>query len=335
MKYKILILTLILILGISAVSAAELSQNQIYSASKNVKTYIDKTGTLPNSVTINNKAYSMNEYEYAICKSIVAKDAGKTSNIQIKINIKDPSKPSGSDILQTITRKQYVTMSKNVINYIDKNGQSPNYINLGTKKIQHQTFIYGMSKVGAYVQDNKKLPTTLSLNVKSSNTINKKVPTLTSSPPNPDIHVSSMNTKDFLVGATNVKNWIDNNGKLPNYVTINGVQYDMPTYFGMASNVIASQGIGALGNKIPIYYVNPPLNSKGNEVSGIVYNTQYYDMAGRSSDFCVKNGRVPSTIGLGQVDFNFETSVYLFSKVLDYYNKYGVMPNYIDINYIR
>jgi hypothetical protein len=314
------------------VSAADLSQKDIYSASKSVKNYVDKNGVLPNFVTIKGKQYSMPEYEYMVSKAIITKDSGKNNNIKIKTNIKHPSKPSGDNINQVITRKQIVTISKNTVNFIDKNNQAPNFVTLGTKKIQYQTYIYGVARVGTFLNDNNKMPNTLTLNVKNSHSMNKKMPTIS---PAPDNHVSFMATQDFLNGATNVKNYIDTHAMLPNFVTIAGKQYDMPSYFAMASNVIASQGVGALSNQIPVYYINAPVLPKGDLISSHVPKSFYYDMSMRSADFCSKNGRAPSTIAFERVDMDYYTTLYMFSKVLDSYNKNKVMPESVFIQTMK
>ena len=335
----IILILIVLLTTINITCAAELSQNQIYSASIIVKNYVEKNGQLPNYVMISGKEYSMNEYEYLICKSIVTKYNGKTSNIKIKTNITNPSNPFGDSISKTITKKQFVTMSKNVVNFIDKNNQAPNFVYFGTKKIQHQTFIYGMSRVGTFIRNNKKMPASLLLNVKNTHSMNKNTQITPAMNRNAQTvfnngSVSFMNTKTFLNASTNVKNWIEANGKLPAYVTISGKQYNMPNYLGMASNAIASYSIYTLGNELPISNISDPVRPYGNNISTTITSLQYYDMAQRTSDFCVKNARAPSTVGLGNIEINYQTTIYLFSKVLNYYNKNSGMPNYVQINTI-
>ena len=333
-----LILTVTIFTAVEVTNAAELSQNQIYSASKNVKNYIEKNGQLPNYIMINGKEYSMNEYEYMICKSIVTRNNGKTNNIQIKTNITNPSNPSGDSISQTITKNQFVAMSKNVVNYIDKNNQSPKFVYVGSKKIQHQTFIYGMSRIGTFIGNNKKMPTGLALNVKNTNSINKNIPIKvlneTINTTNITNTINTMNTKTFLNASTNVKNWIEANGKLPAYVTISGKQYSMSIYLGMASNAIASYQINALKDILPISNAKEPLKPYGDNITGTINSSQYYDMAKRTNDFCVKNGRAPSAVGLEKADMNYQTTVYLFSKILDHYNKNNTMPSNMQIKTI-
>ncbi len=161
------------------VKPTKLSQTTIWSASKSVKNYAEKYGKLPNYVTISSAKYSMPEFLHLVSKSIAYKCLKSTNTVKIEYNAKNPSKPTGNSIKSTISKANYYDIAKRTCLYVEKYDQAPNYVSSKYGKLQYQTLIYGLSKIGAYIGTYKKLPSSLSLNIKSSNSINKNIPKYT------------------------------------------------------------------------------------------------------------------------------------------------------------
>ena len=154
----------------------ELSQSAIFEASKVVKSYVVKNGKLPNSVTISDIKFSMPEYQYLVSRAIALKYSKSSSSVTIIWNVKNPSKPSGSNIKKTISKSRYYDLAKRTYKFISKNKKAPNYINSKYGKIQYQTAIFGLAKVAAYISSHNKVPPNLSLNVKKNSKLNKYKP---------------------------------------------------------------------------------------------------------------------------------------------------------------
>ncbi|MCL2116248.1 MAG: putative glycoside hydrolase [Methanobrevibacter sp.] len=157
-------------------TSSSLSQSLIWAASKSVKNYVEANGKLPNYVTISNKQYSIPDFMNLVSRAIVLKNSGSNSNVAIKLNVKNPSKPSGVSINKNIPKATFVTLAKNIHNYIAKNNEAPNFVSSSYGKIQYQAILYGFAKVGNYIGANNKLPAYLSLNVKSTSSLNKNLP---------------------------------------------------------------------------------------------------------------------------------------------------------------
>ncbi|MDR2967307.1 MAG: putative glycoside hydrolase [Methanobacteriaceae archaeon] len=154
-----------------------LSQSNIISAANSVKNYANKNGKLPDSVTISGYKFSMPEFTYLLSKTIENQHKKSNSKVTVKYNIKNPSKPSGTNINTKIHSKNYRDYAVRTIKFIDKYNQVPNYINaLKASKIQYQTSIHMFSSVLSYTNSKKKLPSYVTVNIKSSNSINKYVP---------------------------------------------------------------------------------------------------------------------------------------------------------------
>jgi hypothetical protein len=126
----------------------------------------------------------MPEFMNLVTRAIVLKNSGSSSNVAIKANVKNPSNPSGVSINKDIPKVTYCTLAKNIYDYIAKYNQAPNFVSSSYGRIQYQTILYGFAKIGNYIIVNNKLPTLLSLNIKSSNSLNKNIPYMTNNPGN-------------------------------------------------------------------------------------------------------------------------------------------------------
>lgn len=155
-----------------------LAKSSITTAANSVKNYADKNKKLPDYVTISGYKYSMPEYTYLISKAVANQYKKSEAKVTVKYNIKNPSKPSGTNINTKIYAKDYYNYAIKTIKFIDKNKQAPNYISgLKGSKIQYQTAIYMFSSILSNVNKNGKLPSYVNVNIKSSNSINKYTPT--------------------------------------------------------------------------------------------------------------------------------------------------------------
>ncbi|MCZ3366835.1 MULTISPECIES: pseudomurein-binding repeat-containing protein [Methanobacterium] len=141
----------------------------------------------------------------------------------------------------------------------------------------------------------------------------------------------SFNTSDIQSAAAKVKAYIETNHKLPNYVTIGTTQVTMPAFLKLMV-----KGLIQINSKIttPIILktVNNPQNSTGSFTKGNINKTSYMDIAQRINSFIDSNGLAPNyaTTGLGKVQY--EQLVYMFSKILNYYNTNKALPSYVSMD---
>lgn len=153
----------------------KVSQSSVISAAKKVKKYADKNKKLPNSVTIGKYKYSMPEFYYMMAKTISYKNKNVKSTIDIKYNVKNPSKPTGSWVKGKIYSYYYSIYANKVIKYMDKYNKAPNtVVTAGKNKMQYQTNVYLFAK--ALSSTKNKLPYYVTLNIKAGNPINKYLP---------------------------------------------------------------------------------------------------------------------------------------------------------------
>lgn len=158
-------------------SSKSVSQSGVISASKNLKKYVKTNKRLPKYVTVEGSKYSVPEFTYLMTKTIENKKKKVYSKVNVKYNIKNPSKPAGTTIRSKIYLSKYYSYALKTTKYINKYKKIPNFITASSrKKIQYQTAVYMFASVLNYNYYYKKLPKYVSVSVSKSHKLNKYVP---------------------------------------------------------------------------------------------------------------------------------------------------------------
>ncbi|KZX14031.1 pseudomurein-binding repeat-containing protein [Methanobrevibacter curvatus] len=304
----------------------------IYSASVSIKKYVSKNGRLPNYVSINGNKVAMSDVLYLQSKAILNYKNGKTGSINIEY-INNPKSPSSSKLIKgSLTKNDYIKVANAVINNINKNGAAPNYVTTKLGKIQFQTIVYGFSKVVAAITH--RLPNYLTLNIKSSSNINKKLPvynrisstpSIPSNPPNistPSIPSTpstpslpsapstpskpiSLSIDEIKLVAINLKDYMDkHNFKLPNSITIGSKEYNSAQYLYLLSTAINNINNKDISN-ITVITVKQPSSPLATNIKKDLSKTNYLDLSLRVSNFIKSNGVAPNyaSSDLGRIGF--------------------------------
>lgn len=319
-----------------------LTQNQILAASKTVNSYLKKYGKLPNYVTIGGYKFSMNEYAYMLSKTIYYKYNKKTTKITIKYDINNPSKPAGVNIYGKLTKAQYYTYSKNLFAYMDKYKKAPNYSTTKLGKIQYQTAVYALNKVVYYAATHKgTLPSTLSLNVKKTNKINKNLPKYTRpdytpvTPPasggNSDSSSNTVSLSDIKDAASRVNAYVNQNDVLPKYVEIGGKQYTMPKFLYLLTAALANINSGSSKGITPIS-VNNPVKPTGKSINGKMSKATYLSLAKNITNYIKKNKKAPNYANSPLGTIQYQTLISEFSKIIEYVANNNKLPSSVTIN---
>lgn len=324
-----------------------LSQSSVLAASKSVYNYINKYKKLPNYVTIAGYKYSMSEYMYILSKTLTYKYNKITSSIKVKYEVKNPSKPSGNSIKGTISSKTYYSYAKNIVNYIEKNNRAPNFVTSSLGKIQYQTAIFGLNKVLNYLYARGKLPTTLTISVGSSSSLNKNLPVYNRN----SSSLASSNTQaagSSSVGSTSkptklsqsaifqasrtVKSYVLQYGKLPNYVTISGYKFSIPEDTYLVSKAIVYKCLKK-SNSITIKWnVKNPPSPSGVTIKKTFSKAKYYDLAKRTFKYIDSNNKIPNYVSSSYGKIQYQTAVYGFARIGDYISRYSKIPTSLSLS---
>ena len=130
--------------------------------------------------------------------------------------------------------------------------------------------------------------------------------------------------------ATKVRNYIEANHRLPNYVAINGTNVTMPQFLELETTALLQINAGN-NNVIPLRSVSAPTSSKDTIKAGNIYKTEYLKIANSVKSYIDSNGKAQGyayQTSLGTY-LGYQNLVYMYSRILDYYNKNGKLANYV------
>ena len=132
------------------------SKETIYKIAETVKEYVDKNQKIPSKVD----GYTYPEYTFLLAKAIYKPN----KDINKKKGIKSPSKPSGSNFNKKIQYDDYVTLAKNLVNFVNKNNTLPNYIKYGKYQVRVKVYVDAFARiVNYYHTHNNKYPSYVSI----------------------------------------------------------------------------------------------------------------------------------------------------------------------------
>ena len=132
---------------------------------------------------------------------------------------------------------------------------------------------------------------------------------------------------DIKIAASRVKAYIESNQKLPDYVKVGTRQVTMPQFLKLVTAGLLKVKSGSKSS-VTLKSVGSPMNPTQNLKNGNIYKTEYLVMAGRILSFINAGGNAPnySSSTLGKIQY--ESIVYMYSRIMNYYGTKNVLPSY-------
>ncbi|GAB6056243.1 hypothetical protein JCM15415_15590 [Methanobacterium movens] len=322
---------------------------QINAAATNVKKYYDTNKKLPSTVTINNQQITLNQFLYLLTTATINLNTGKTTPITPK-NINTAPNPSENARQGTITKTAYLDLAQRIKTFMDNNNHAPNFATTTLGTTRYETQIYAFSRILDFYQTNKYLPNTVTIipGIKINTGVTPPVvppvtpepedPPVTPepedppviNPPTPDPVTSNFTLAQINAAATNVKKYYDTNKKLPSTVTINNQQITLNQFLYLLTTATINLNTGKTTPITP-KNINTAPNPSENARQGTITKTAYLDLAQRIKTFMDNNNHAPNfaTTTLGTT--RYETQIYAFSRILDFYQTNKYLPNTVTI----
>lgn len=345
--------------GLSSVT--KFSTKDIANAATELKKYVEKYGKLPDYLTLCGEKLSMSDFLYLLAKSIVNTNSGNSADITAK-DVKDPTSPSGSVTSGQLSKTNYMDLAKRVVSFIESNNRAPNYGSSSLGNIKFQTMIYGFAKIVDFFGTNNRLPNYVTFEKATSTSLNKIIPNYSgsngltvsgsssgnnsggSSGNNNSNNSTGNNTgsnsssSSGTISLANIKDagarieaFVNTNGVLPNYVEIAGKQYSMTEFLYLAASAIVNINKGLTSDITAKTFKNAS-SPTGSSISGNIYKSDFVDLASRVASYMLKNGQAPNYGSSSLGKMQFQTMVLAFSKILEFAQSEGRLPNYLTLN---
>ncbi|MGB9980068.1 pseudomurein-binding repeat-containing protein [Methanobacterium sp.] len=145
------------------------------------------------------------------------------------------------------------------------------------------------------------------------------------------VNVNNITVDQIKEAAARVKSFIETNSRLPAYVHINNLQFKISDFLLLMTENVLQINRG-IPKSLTLKDINAPKNSTGSFKSGTLTKTTYIDVTNRISQFINSNGVAPNyaTTNLGKI--SYESLVYMYSKILSFYNTNNRLPNSVSMD---
>jgi len=133
---------------------------------------------------------------------------------------------------------------------------------------------------------------------------------------------------DIRNAASKVKVYIESYKKLPDYVQVGTRQVTMPQFLNLLTAGLLKVKSGLTSSSVTLKSVGSPMKPTQSLKTGNIYKTEYILLAGRIASFINSNGKAPnySSSTLGKIQY--ESLVYMYSRIMNYYGTKKILPNY-------
>jgi len=291
--------------------------SEIADAALRVKNYVETNKCLPDTVEVGGVSVNIAQYLYLACQATVQISSGDLADIVLE----SESVPAGfCEEMSSgqIVTGDYLDLAERIIGFMDENHQAPLYGLNGLGKISYQSLTYMYTRILVFTADNDALPNYAV--VKPWSTANIPI-TGTSSTD------TTFTISEIADAALRVKNYVETNKCLPNYVQMGEDQLNMAQFLYLAAKATLQLNSGNTAS-ISLKNEAVPTSSYEELSSGNLLRADYVDFAQRIVSFMDANNKAPEygLVGLGKI--SYQSQVYLFARVVNFYGANGVLPNY-------
>lgn len=135
-----------------------------------LKKFIAEQNRIPNTVTIGGTTYSSAEFLYLMSQAIYQIGNSNTNAVSVISGVKEPASPFGDTISsKELYKADFITVAKNVANYIKNNKQAPNYASSAVGNIIYSELVDSFSRILAFYGSNSNsLPNYVTVTYSSS-----------------------------------------------------------------------------------------------------------------------------------------------------------------------
>ena len=128
--------------------------------------------------------------------------------------------------------------------------------------------------------------------------------------------------------AARIKAYSETNHVLPNYVTIGTTQVKMPDFLRLMTTSLLQLNSG-IKTPVTLKSTNSPVKPTGDIVNGMIDKAGYLKIAQNIKSFIDANGFAPNyaTSSLGRIQY--ESTIYMYSKILNFYKTNKYLPVYV------
>lgn len=145
-----------------------------------------------------------------------------------------------------------------------------------------------------------------------------------------NVSAANLTVEEVCLASSGVKNYTEaNNNKLPNHVVVSDKNSTMPSFLRTLTTTTVQLNSGVT-TPVNITNVNNPTGPSGT-ATGIVYKSEYVQIANNINNFINNNGAAPNFASSSRGNIRYESLVYMYSRIVNWYYVNGELPNYVTV----
>lgn len=130
--------------------------------------------------------------------------------------------------------------------------------------------------------------------------------------------------------AKSVKTYYETYKKLPSYVTISSKHVTMSNFLYLLTSSVINLNSGSTAS-ITAKTVNAPTAPKGTFKHGNILKTEYVKLASNIKNYINTNGRAPNYIATSLGNIRYESTIYMYSKIMNFYYTNKRLPSNVSM----
>lgn len=291
-----------------------ITMDKIKNAADTVQSYIETNHQLPEHVTISQSTITMPNFLKLELLYLINAKENLFQSIVLK-NYNTAPNPYESIIGGDLSATDYLSATTAINDFMDNNGYAPNYKTTVRGYIRYESLVYMYSEIINSASENLRLPNYITLTpwttVTNTNTV-------------------FLTMDQIKTAASSVKLYVETNHALPASVTISGIQITMPQFLNLELKTLKNINAGLYQSLILQNYNTAPSPSE-TLTSGKINYENYLVVADNIISFMSSNGYAPNYAGTSQGNMRYEDLVLMYSQILNYYNVYDKIPQYVTV----
>ena len=147
------------------------------------------------------------------------------------------------------------------------------------------------------------------------------------------VSAASLNLTDAELASSGVKNYTVATGHAPGYVDVSGKNVTTPSFL----NIITTYTVEinkSVKTPVNITSVAKPISPSGS-ATGTLTRSQYVTIANNIKNYIATHHTAPNYASSSIGNIRYESLVYIYSKIMDYYLNYNVLPNTVLVSNIN
>ncbi len=141
---------------------------------------------------------------------------------------------------------------------------------------------------------------------------------------------TSFNSSQISQSASVTKHYVDINNNLPKNVTVGNSTVSNPQFLFLLTTATKNVASGSK-SLISLRNVSYPANPSETVTNGTITKTEYLNIATRINSYITANGISPNYATTSLGNMKYQSLIYMYSKILNYYNIYKVLPNTVSV----